>query len=109
MGGQFTAGLLFKRLAAADMIRMRMGKDDPGNILRIPASLFDIFQNHRLGAGNAAVNQAYLIAKDEIGKNKSVHRYVRTHTQFKRYFQGMDVFGDLHFCFPPKMVLILFR
>jgi hypothetical protein len=102
MSGNLTSGLLFERRSAADMIGMGMGKNNLSNLLRIPAGLFDIVQNYAIGAGNAAVNQAYLIPEDDVGENKPVHRFVRTHTQIKRYFQGMDVLGNLHFGSPGK-------
>ena len=64
MGGDFTSGLLFNRPASTDVIRMRVGKNKPRDLPGIPAGLFYIIQNNRLGAGNAAVDEANLIAKD---------------------------------------------
>jgi hypothetical protein len=64
MGGSFTTGLLFNGPACADMIRMRMGKNEPGNLPGIPAGLFYIVENNGFRTGNAAVNEANLTAEN---------------------------------------------
>ena len=86
------------------MVGMGVGQDEQADLGRALCRLHHIVEDDILGGGHAAIDQADLIAVDQVDIDEPGYGSLGRRYD-KGDLQGVDVGGDLHFCLSTAIVL----